>query len=325
MNQKKAFRLLLVLLLSALCLTTLIACGENNTVPETIYHTVSFDSTGGSQVAPQQVEAGKLAQKPLDPVKEGFVFGGWKNGVLDFVFDANKITQPISLSASWLSAEDAFSFEVIQETEEAILTGVNRELNLDVLALPSVLRGFTVTKIADEAFASLSSEMIRSVTVPPSITSVGKGAFANCADIPITLGGPLQEIGEEAFRGCNQLTAISFSEGMDSIPFASFLGCSSIRSLVIPDSVRVISENAFEDCSGIVYTVLPATLERVEDSAFDNCKIKNVFCKGNNTDLAPVIGSKNDSLTEANRYFYSEAPAGGNAWYFDANGVPKIH
>ncbi len=39
--------------------------------------TVTFDSAGGSEVAPQSVPQGQPAQRPADPIKEGYTFIGW--------------------------------------------------------------------------------------------------------------------------------------------------------------------------------------------------------------------------------------------------------
>jgi len=322
MKQIRSLRLLLLPLLLALVLTATVACGEEKP-PETVYHTVAFDTAGGTEIAPQQVAAGKHAQRPDDPVREGYIFGGWKNGVLNFVFEAHAVTQPLTLRAVWLSAEDLFTYELDPVTEEICIVGVNREVTLELLAIPSVIKGFDVTSIGERAFASLTASKIPAVTIPASITSIGYQAFLNCTDVAITPEGAFREVAEEAFRGCNRLMSVKLAEGMESIAYQAFSGCTSLRSVVIPDSVSVISENAFEQ-SGLVYVVLPAGLERVEDSAFWDCNIKNVFCKEDNTEIAPVIGSQNQSLTKANRYAYSEDDTASGTWYFNQDGVPQI-
>ena len=44
-----------------------------------LYRTVTFDSDGGSAVAPQQVLQGQKAQRPAAPTKDGYTFIGWYN------------------------------------------------------------------------------------------------------------------------------------------------------------------------------------------------------------------------------------------------------
>ena len=71
---------------------------------------VSFDPAGGEGDIPEQVFAPGseyLAQKPADPVREGYVFRGWKlRDGTDFDF-TSVITQSITLYAEWEPADGA--------------------------------------------------------------------------------------------------------------------------------------------------------------------------------------------------------------------------
>ncbi len=69
-------------------------------------HTVSFNSTGGSQVASQTVPDGGKATKPADPTRTGYVFDGWYyykqgNQKIDWNFD-NQVKGDIKLYARWI-------------------------------------------------------------------------------------------------------------------------------------------------------------------------------------------------------------------------------
>ena len=71
-------RILSILLLCCMVLTllptTAFAEGE---IPDSTNVTVTFDSAGGSEVAPQSVPQGQPAQRPADPIKDGYAFIGW--------------------------------------------------------------------------------------------------------------------------------------------------------------------------------------------------------------------------------------------------------
>ena len=73
-------RILSILLLCCMVLTllptTAFAADESPAVTNV---TVTFDSDGGSAVAPQQVLQGQKVQRPADPNKEGHTFIGWYN------------------------------------------------------------------------------------------------------------------------------------------------------------------------------------------------------------------------------------------------------
>ncbi len=66
------------------------------------YHTVTFDSNGGSEVESQQVLHGEKVSKPEDPTKENCSFEGWYDENNDYwVFNGHSITSDITLHAEW--------------------------------------------------------------------------------------------------------------------------------------------------------------------------------------------------------------------------------
>jgi uncharacterized repeat protein (TIGR02543 family) len=68
---------------------------------------VSFDSTGGSEVADQTVTSGGKADRPDDPTRQGYVFDNWyTQEALTTVYDFNDpVTQDITLYAKWTAIE----------------------------------------------------------------------------------------------------------------------------------------------------------------------------------------------------------------------------
>ena len=71
-------RILSILLLCCMVLTllptTAFAADESPAVTNV---TVTFDSNGGGEVKPQSVPQGQPAQRPADPIKDGYAFIGW--------------------------------------------------------------------------------------------------------------------------------------------------------------------------------------------------------------------------------------------------------
>ncbi|MFA5607454.1 MAG: leucine-rich repeat protein [Leucobacter sp.] len=65
--------------------------------------TVSFDSDGGSPVAPQSVNYGDIAAEPAEPTREGFTFAGWfTDAALTTPYDfSTAVTSDVTLYAGW--------------------------------------------------------------------------------------------------------------------------------------------------------------------------------------------------------------------------------
>ncbi len=84
--------------------------------------TVTFDSTGGSEVAAQGVNNGSAAIKPQDPTKEGYIFEGWytDSGCTDAYDFETILTEDITLYAQWIPLEVSVQFEPMAYEAQAI-------------------------------------------------------------------------------------------------------------------------------------------------------------------------------------------------------------
>lgn len=66
---------------------------------------VTFNSNGGSVVAPINVNLKGQISEPTAPTKEGYVFDGWYLNDLKFNFDSS-INENVTLTAHWLKKEE---------------------------------------------------------------------------------------------------------------------------------------------------------------------------------------------------------------------------
>ena len=63
-------------------------------------YTVTFDSNGGTPVSSQRWYEGSTANKPTDPTRTNYSFGGWQLDGKDYDFNT-KLTKDITLIAKW--------------------------------------------------------------------------------------------------------------------------------------------------------------------------------------------------------------------------------
>jgi hypothetical protein len=90
--------------------------------------------------------------------------------------------------------------------------------------------------------------------------------------IPETIGGvTVTKIGDGAFQGMVNLTAVVIPESVTSIGSNAFFFCTSLASITIPDSVLVIGENAFWNCHALKSARIGNGVTTLPRNAFSEC------------------------------------------------------
>lgn len=131
-----------------------------------------------------------------------------------------------------------------------------------------------VSVIADGAF---SGSDIQSVSIPYSVTSIGKEAFKsthNLGKVRFESGSKLTGIGDRVFFGTQGLAEIELPEGVTSIGSEAF-STSSVQRVVLPDGVTSIPASAFENCIQLSNVTLSDKVETIGANAFDACSALN--------------------------------------------------
>jgi hypothetical protein len=77
----------------------------------------------------------------------------------------------------------------------------------------------------------------------------------------VTIPNSITSIGKYAFGGCHGLTSIIIPNSVTSIEIDAFRSCTGLTSITIPDSVTSIGDNAFFDCTILQRVFLPARFE----------------------------------------------------------------
>jgi hypothetical protein len=95
---------ILLTMFFGLAVMSLAACTRTDPLPQ---YTVTFDSQGGSYVAPITVTEGSHIQEPAKPTKDGYIFSGWgyfyDGELYMWHWDTGIITRHRTLVAQWLS------------------------------------------------------------------------------------------------------------------------------------------------------------------------------------------------------------------------------
>ncbi len=147
------------------------------------------------------------------------------------------------------------------------------------LELPSEIDGHTVAYIADTAF--FRNKTLSTVTVPETVTVIGKSAFEDCSALHTVIIKGALEIGNSTFRGCDRLSNISLPSTLTSIGDSAFEGCIRLGTVYIPPSVSSIGYDAFLSCENL-------TLDTSDNP------IAQQYAKSN---FLTVLSEKDHSLT----------------------------
>ena len=128
---------------------------------------------------------------------------------------------------------------------------------------------YTVTSIASNGFWCSD---VTKVTLPETITSIGKNAFTSCAKLEsINLPAGITRIEQWTFDGCHALKDITLPSGLKQIDSLAFKECKSLTKIEIPESCTVIAEAAFWDCTGLTEVKLHEGLKELGNNIFRGC------------------------------------------------------
>ena len=165
------------------------------------------------------------------------------------------------------------------------------------LTVPATINGQKVTAIeyAEGSYygAFQSCTTLKKVTLPSSVTKIGKGAFSECTSLTdinlenvktyeegafvstkltnVTLNANVTAIPKDCFKSIFTLKTVTIPSGsvMTSIENSAFANDYALTSIsVLPSSLRTIGDSAFNGCSALGTITLPESLTSIGTSAF---------------------------------------------------------
>ena len=170
----------------------------------------------------------------------------------------------------WDDLEQDGIFYVVNDNDEAIITGYAESVDKSTISIPSKIDGHPVTMIYEFAFCGL--EKTKTINIPNSVTTIDIAAFAGNNKLQsITIPNSVTELGAAAFILNENLTSIILPNTISSIPYATFAGCVSLKKIDIPNSVKVIEKEAFS-MTGFTEFTVPDTITSIGAGAFSDCE-----------------------------------------------------
>ena len=234
--------------------------------------------------------------------------------VISFIIVSAVMLTAVCVSG-FAAPDDIFTYEIIGD-------GVKiKRCNSSVsgkLSVPSEIDGLPVRSIDDFAFCWCSG--ITSVTIPDTVTDIGREAFFGCPSLSDIILPDSVNIGYDAFintgyynnesnwdnhvlyigkhivsakRGDEVLSGdYTVKNGTKTIAYGAFSRCFGLTGVSIPDSVTIIGEMAFAHC-----TALKRITVDVNNKNYSNDKHGVLYNKDKTQLLQFPAGSELDSFT----------------------------
>lgn len=159
----------------------------------------------------------------------------------------------------------------------------------------------------------------------------------------------LKYIGDSAFYGCSNMTAVTLNNGLLRIDSSAFHQCSKLKEIVIPDTVQEIGTSALSYCEALEYVKLPEGIKEITHNMFNKCTSLKaivipssvnkvtywafkdasaslvVYYGGSSSEewnLITIDSDSNTAIKNARIYYYSETAQEGDYWHYGADGKP---
>ncbi len=114
-------------------------------------------------------------------------------------------------------------------------------------------------------------ELCTAVTLPSTLERIDDSCFYETKITEITLPNSVTRIGKGAFSYCKYLTGITLSQNITSFPSDTFYNCTSLSSFTIPTSVTSIGSSCFAHCSGLTEITIPNSITEIPEGCFYRC------------------------------------------------------
>ena len=91
-----------------------------------------------------------------------------------------------------------------------------------------------------------------SVTFPKSVEEIGEGAFMGCNNLrAVTIPASVKKVGTLAFASCRNLSMVRFLSGVKEIDDRAFAYCPNLKRVSFPDSLGKVGSLLFDRCPSL--------------------------------------------------------------------------
>lgn len=128
---------------------------------------------------------------------------------------------------------------------------------------------------------SSSYPLLRAVTIPDSVTSIGNYAFENCKGLKnAIIGKGITSIGDYAFNFCENLESIIIPDSVTNLGSHAFRYCKNLKSITMPSNsnIKTIFNATFFHCESLTDLTIPSNVNIINGYALEGCySLKDIY------------------------------------------------
>lgn len=166
------------------------------------------------------------------------------------------------------------------------------------ISIPSQIEhnniSYDVIGIGDRAFSGMP---ISSIILPPSIKSIGFESFYNSglSSLIFSENSCMVEIGDDAFRGCQNLIHLDIPNSVTTIGKGAFINCINLESISLPNELLVIPNVCFSGCTKLESLIIPNKVTSISLGAIEGCNNLKYLTIGENVSYISTYNFCNEN------------------------------
>lgn len=288
-------------LVSALCIFSFAACGDNTAE--------NPDDDKIPVIPPQQQQPsegqGGGVHRPGTNINPDYNSGGSSSSQEEHPHQKTDVDKPgvdlpnglrlrVKLITKQVEDGEGGYKEEYEETDEYYLSDVH-ECKDETIEIPTEYNGMKVTAIGEYAFEDCTT--VKKVIVPSTVVEIGRSAFSYCSKLEeveiqgenlktmgytifsysgkfktVNLPNSLTEMGAFVFSNCPSVETITFPNKEMDIGSGIFLNCSGLTEFTIPTAWKSIPSDMFANCTHLKEVTIPSNIETLDFESFYGCK-----------------------------------------------------
>ncbi len=306
---------------------------------------------------------GQSYEKPEEPLRENYVFGGWYTDTayaVPYTFPALMPSQDITLYAWWLRENELSNYFIYETadygdfTNNAIrITGITRAAYFQTnIVIPRQIEGLDVKFIGynnlaggqPEDYFVFETEYLTTVRIPRTVEYIGQRAFAKASQLSRVVfeeNSSLKEICAYAFTDCAKIEEIVIPSSVETLGDYVFSffdlpdGVTPLLSSVrfeTGSNLSSMGRGVFYGTSYLKFFTIPQFQLNVDYLIFENCSIESFDVEQGHTTMTAIDGVlfKSDRVSllyfpnQGGRYVGTDASGKQLYEYIIPEGTRKI-